>query len=289
LIIIDFSRLSIAGVIAMLGKHGDKIEEDLGRHFILNTVRNSINKHQAEFGKTDVVIACDAKGSTYWRKNVFPYYKFSRKKMRDDSNIDWGGIFELQKLMKDELREFFPYKVIEVEGAEADDIIGTIVHDQGNTSEKILLVGDDKDFFQLHSYMNFQQYDPVHRKKKIVCPNASLYLREQILRGDSGDDIPNVLSDDDTFAIPGKRQKPLRETKIKEFLGMKPEELPEQVRRNYARNEMLINLENTPQNLKDKILEDYNQQAGKSGNRAKLMNYFMSKRLRNLLEAIGDF
>lgn len=272
-------------MIATLGKYGDKIELDLGRHFILNTIRSAIQKNHGEFGKDDVVVACDSR--KYWRKDVFPYYKGKRGSDRDASNIDWDGIFEVQRVVKAELAEFFPYKVIEVLGAEADDIIGTLVHTCAPQGDRILLIGDDKDFYQLHSHMTFHQYDPVFRKKRVVCPNGDQYLKEQIFRGDGGDGIPNVLSDDDTFMVPGKRQKQLREVKLKEYLAVEPEKLPPEVYRNYKRNQQLIDLSYTPTEIKEKILKDYKQQHGKD--RSKLMKYFMDNRLRNLLESIGDF
>lgn len=284
MILIDYSRISIAGVIASFGKSGEKIEIDLARHFILNTIRSSKMKLQQQFGN-DVVIACDDRH--YWRKDVYPYYKAHRKKGRDASSIDWDGIFEANSLVKQELKEHFPYRVVEVDGAEADDVIGSLCHHFGNTSEKIVIVADDKDFFQLQGYMNVVQYDPIRRKKIITCPNPSRYLKEHIMRGDSGDGIPNFLCDDDQMVM-GTRATPMRAAKINEWLDKDPEEaFDEKQLRGFRRNEQLIDLTHIPKSLQINIVEEYENQGGKT--KAKLMDYFMDKRLRNLLESIGDF
>jgi 5'-3' exonuclease len=284
-ILIDYSRISIAGVIASFGKSGDKIELGLARHFILNTIRASKVKLQQEFGK-DVVIACDAR--RYWRRDVYPYYKANRKKGREESSIDWDGLFEANNQVKQELKEYFPYRVLEVDGCEADDVIGSLCHQFGNTSEKIVLVADDKDFFQLQAYMNVFQYDPIKRKKMITCPNPGLYLKEHIMRGDSGDGIPNFLSDDDTFVVDGKRSKPVREASLREWVKTAPETtFDEKQLRGYRRNEQLIDLKQIPNELQINIASEYEAEGGKT--RARLMDYFMEKRLRNLLESIGDF
>lgn len=284
MIIIDYSRISIAGVIVSFGKSGGKIETDLARHFILNTIRSSKSKLQREFGN-DIVIACDAK--RYWRRDVFPYYKAHRKKARDDSHIDWEGIFKANNLVKDELKEYFPYRVIEVDGAEADDVIGSLCHEFGNSAERIALVADDKDFFQLQAYMNVFQYDPIRRKKMITCPSPGRYLKEHIMKGDSGDGIPNFLSDDDQLVTP-KRATPIREAKLKEWVLSKPEDIfDERQLRNYRRNEQLIDLTHIPPDIQQKVIAEYHSQGNKDSSR--LMQYFMDMKLRNLLEHIGDF
>lgn len=286
MIIIDYSRISIAGIIVSFGKAGGKIDVDLARHFILNTIRSTKSKLKAEYG-TDIVVACDSNGSGYWRRQIFPYYKHQRKAQRDSSHIDWDSLFEANALVKAELKEHFPYRVLEVPGAEADDIIGSLCHEFGNTAERIVIVGDDKDFFQLQTYMNVFQYDPVRRKKMITCPAPTRYLREHIMKGDSGDGIPSILNDDDQM-VTSKRASPLRQTKLQEWLSKKPEEaFDERLLRNYRRNEQLIDLSFIPRDIQDKIVAEYHAQAGKTA--GNLMSYFMEKRLRNLLDHLSDF
>lgn len=267
--------------LATIGSHPDlKIEEDLLRHIVLNSIRSFNIKWKSEFG--NLVIATD--GLSCWRKKIFPYYKATRKKTRDSSKYDWKSIFEIMNKIKNELKEFFPYPVIYLDEAEADDIIATLVNSFGN--EKILIISGDKDFIQLHDKGEIIQYDPV-RKRIISHLSPSKYLKEHIIRGDAGDGIPNILTNDTSF-IKGERQKRLSTKKIEEWLEQDPSVFcNDEMFRNYKRNEQLIDLKSIPISLSQSILENYNKETGK--NRSKMLNYFIDKNLKNLLSDIGDF
>jgi len=268
---------------AQLGNHTNTVvEEDLLRHMVLNTIR-SLKSKFSEYG--ELVICCDDK--KVWRKEVFPYYKANRKKSRDDSELDWSHIFKCLSKIKSELKDYFPYRVIQVEGAEADDVIGTLVIKNGqllNTGEKILILSGDKDFIQLQVFGNVIQFDPV-RKKSLVCDNPILYTRELILKGDRGDGIPNILSADDCLAT-GARQKPIR---VERFSGLSNphNELSGDLLVNWKRNERLIDLTFTPEKIQNKIIKEYDEQAGKT--KEKLIQFLSEKRLKTLLEHVNDF
>jgi 5'-3' exonuclease len=191
-------------------------------------------------------------------------------------------------MIRAELKEFFPYKVIDIESAEADDIIGTLVNNFGtelNSGEPILILSGDKDFIQLHTYGNVKQYDPT-RKKWITHKDPHMFLKEHIMKGDSSDGVPNILSSDNCFVV-GDRQRPLTAKKIEQYMKVKPTELEASIARNYFRNEQLIDLSHTPEEIRTKVMESYNAQSNKD--RSKLMNYFIANKLRNLTEHIGDF
>ena len=177
-----------------------ELEEDLFRHMALNTIRNINSKFRNEYG--ELVIACDS--YKYWRRDYFPYYKAHRKRDREQSNIDWETVFDYFKKIKTELRENFPYKFIEVENAEADDVIATLV--QKIQDKKFLIVSSDKDFQQLQYLPNVDQWDPM-QNKFVKCSDPLEYLMDHIFTGDRGDGIPNILSADETF-VEGLRQKP---------------------------------------------------------------------------------
>lgn len=279
MILVDYSRLSIANIVAMAGMNSGEISVDFARHFILNSIRAAKVKLSGSFGK-EIVIACDS--NTYWRRDFFPYYKASRKAAKEASSFDWDALYKAADIVKQELKEYFPYKVIEIPGAEADDIIASICKEYGNMAERICIFADDKDFFQLQSYMNVVQYDPVRKRGFVTCPSPENYKKEHILRaGDDG--IPNILSDGDTFVVPGKRQKPLREAKMKELL----KSIPADLESNYNRNKTLIDFDEIPPELHTKIIEEY--QVEPKCNRNDLMNFFVEKKLRNLLSEIQDF
>jgi 5'-3' exonuclease len=187
-----------------------------------------------------------------------------------------------------ELKEYFPYRVIDVESAEADDIIATLVSNFGtelNTGEKLLILSGDKDFIQLHTYGNVSQYDPT-RKKWINHDDPERFLHEHILKGDAGDGIPNVLSADNVFVV-GDRQRPLTAKKLEKIMGTDLEEMDTNIARNYSRNANLIDLSFTPDFIRDKVMEQYNAQEGRD--RSKLLNYFIVNKLKNLTDHLSEF
>ena len=190
---------------------------------------------------------------------------------------------EITFQIKAEFKENLPYKYLEVYGAEADDIIATLC--KHNQNEKIMIVSGDKDFIQLHKYPNVKQYSPI-LKKMVNGHNPNTYIKEHILKGDTSDGIPNVLSQDDTF-IDGIRQRPLGRKKIENWLDMHIDDLPSEVKRNYQRNNTLINLDNVPEELEKEIMVSFSE--APCGDRSKLLNYFIQSRLKNLTNEIGEF
>jgi len=278
MIIVDFNQVMISNLMMQLGNHTNiPLEEGLFRHMVINSLRSYKQKFQSEYG--EIVIACDDRN--YWRKQVFPYYKANRKKNRDASEINWNQVFDIFNTIKTEIKEYFPYRVIQVESAEADDIIATLVTE--NKDKTILILSADKDFVQLQKYATVRQYDPI-RKKWIKEDNPQQYLYEHILKGDQGDGIPNILSDDDTF-VTDKRQKPMTQKKMELFKSQGISQ--EMLKRNFARNELLVDLTKIPDNIRNGVINKYNEENGKD--RSKLFNYFISHNLKLLMDSVGDF
>ena len=278
MIIVDFNQVMISNLMMQLGNHTNiPLEEGLFRHMVINSLRSYKQKFQSEYG--EIEIACDDRN--YWRKQVFPYYKANRKKNRDASEINWNQVFDIFNTIKAEIKEYFPYRVIQVESAEADDIIATLVTE--NKDKTILILSADKDFVQLQKYATVRQYDPI-RKKWIKEDNPQQYLYEHILKGDQGDGIPNILSDDDTF-VTDKRQKPMTQKKMDLFKSQGISQ--EMLKRNFARNELLVDLTKIPENIRNSVINKYNEENGKD--RSKLFNYFISHNLKLLMDSVGDF
>jgi len=282
ILILDFSSVIIANLHAQIGIHNMReVDEDLLRHMILNTIRSIRTKFKKE---GELIIACDM-GS--WRKGVYPYYKANRKKTKDASPLDWKKIFEIFAAMRTDLKNYFPYRVIEVQDAEADDVIAALVFEFGNdlplaSGEDILIMSPDKDFAQLHRFSNVKQYDPI-RKAWISVLDPDLFLKEQIIRGDTGDGVPNIMSDDDTFVIAEKRQKTMTAKRFEQLMATVPEEF----KKGHDRNTLMIDLRCSPQEIRNRVLEEYRAQAGKG--RSRLLNYFIEHRLRNLTASINEF
>ena len=281
MIIVDLNQVMISTLMMQIGNHKNiKLEEDLVRHMVLNSLRAHKVKFSAEYG--EMVIACDDKN--YWRKQVFPYYKANRKKEREASELDWNTLFESLNRIRQELKDYFPYKVIQIEHAEADDIIAVLVKEYNHLG-KILILSGDKDFGQLQKYPNVTQYSPV-LKKYISCTNPDLFLKEHILKGDSSDGIPNFLSEDNVFVM-GIRQSPVTSKRLAGWILQEPEQFcNEAMLRNYKRNQRLIDLEFVPDDIKTQTLEQYNTQIK---DRSKLFNYFIQYQLKNLMEHINEF
>ena len=281
MIIVDLNQVMISTLMMQIGNHKNiKLEEDLVRHMVLNSLRAHKVKFSAEYG--EMVIACDDKN--YWRKQVYPYYKANRKKEREASELDWNTLFESLNNIRQELKDYFPYKVIQVEHAEADDIIAVLVKEYNHLG-KLLILSGDKDFGQLQKYPNVTQYSPV-LKKYISCTNPDLFLKEHILKGDSSDGIPNFLSEDNVFVM-GIRQSPVTSKRLAGWILQEPEQFcNEAMLRNYKRNQKLIDLEFVPDDIKTQTLEQYNTQIK---DRSKLFNYFIQYQLKNLMEHINEF
>lgn len=281
MLILDLNQVMISNLMVQIGNYTNAaIDENMFRHMILNTIRSLNVKFRDDYG--ELVITAD--GGNCWRKTVFPYYKANRKKGQETSELDWASIFQCMNKIRTELKEHFPYRVIHLDGCEADDAIACLVNTFHKT-DNILILSGDKDFNQLH-YDSVKQYDPV-RKKFISCLNPEEYLEEHILRGDKGDGVPNILSDSDTFVL-GKRQKTLTQKKLDELKNTSlAGKFDHPLWRNYMRNSVLIDLSKTPDELKSKIIDSYEEQFNKTG--SKLMNYFMTNRLKNLMEHMGDF
>ena len=281
MILIDMNQISLASMMMHLHMSKSKeIDENMVRHMILNSLRMYRTRFSSEFN--ELVLCYDSKH--YWRRDYFPQYKSGRRKSREKSDLDWNAIFLCLNKIRDELRDNLPYKFVEVYGAEADDIIGVLCSEY---SEEIMIISGDKDFIQLQKFPNVKQYSPI-TKKMVNGKNPGGYLKEHIFKGDTSDGVPNVLSPDNTFTD-GLRQKPLTKKKIASWVEHNFEDVApnDEVKRNYQRNRKLIDLTYTPEELSSEIINTYKE--APYGDRSKLLNYFIQKRLRNLTESIGEF
>jgi len=284
-ILVDYNQVILASLFASIGNHTNiEIDENIIRHMFLNSIRSNRKKFTEKYG--EIIICADGKNT--WRREAYPYYKANRKKSRDESDLDWNNLFSIMNTLRDELKEFFPYKVIHIDHCEADDIIGTFIHDEGTElnmgAEQHLVLSADKDYIQLQTYANVDQFDPI-RKRWIKNQDPSQYLEEQILKGDTGDGVPNILSPDNCLAI-GQRQKPMTKKRISLYKGT-TENMDEETLRRFYRNKMMIDLAEVPQKYKDQIREELAKP--NVVGRSQLFNFFVKKKLKNLVSDIQDF
>jgi len=289
MILVDLNQVLLSGLMAQIanGKKmlgGMKLDESLVRHMVLMILKTHLKNFRKDYG--EVVLCCDNR--KYWRKEFFPFYKAGRKKTREKSDLDWHMIFDMLAKFKQELKENFPYKVIDVEGAEADDIIGTLVP-RHITSENILIISSDGDFLQLQMYntgkYKVKQYNPA-QKKFVVSEKPMDELKEKIIRGDKGDGIPNVLSSSDCF-VRDLRQTPISKSKFEKLMEKNYGDWEdENARIGFSRNQTLIDLRNIPDDIKEKIINNYEETIPVKG---KILDYFIANKLKNLIDVIEEF
>ena len=238
MIIIDMNQIALASVMMQLNMNKTTtVDEGMVRHMILNSIRNyrMMFKNEYSMLDRDTILAWDSKH--YWRRDYFPQYKAGRKKTRESSNLDWNNIFEVTNRIRDEIKENLPYKSVEVYGAEADDIIAVV----SKTNDSVMIVSSDKDFIQLHSD-TVKQWSPV-TKKELNGHDPNTYIKEHVLRGDSGDGVPNVLSPDHTFTD-GLRQKPLGKKRMEKMIHEGENSWSDEVKRNYQRSHTIYQKKN---------------------------------------------
>jgi len=279
MILIDLSQIMVASTMMSMGKDRTEVDISMIRHMILNSLRMYRQKYHEEYG--ELVLCCDGRHS--WRRDHFPQYKASRKTNRDADSRDWTQIFECLDTIKSELREFFPYKYLEIDESEADDIIGVLAR---IATEKVMIISGDKDFIQLQVRDNVDQYSPI-TKKIVYDVNPAKYLKEHILRGDSSDGVPNFLSADNCI-VDKIRQTPISKKKIELWIDQDPEDFcNEEQLRNYHRNMKLIDLQYTPSNIANQVGKQFNEVP--KGKRSGLLNFFIERKLNNLIQDIGEF
>jgi len=281
MIIIDFSGIAISSIAVQ-----KTLDENMIRHMILNSIRMYRSKFFKDYG--EVIIAAD--GPNNWRRGAFPQYKASRRKGRGESDFDWNEAFRILNMVREEIKENFPYKVIHEDGCEADDIIGTLAQNtqEFGNYEPVMIISADGDFKQLQQYDNVKQFSPLF-KKFVVDDHPRLNLAEKIIKGDKGDGVPNILSDDNVF-VEELRQTPVTKKKLNEVLNhLDTPDAPEPVWwRNFQRNELLIDLTKTPNHLKENILTSFTEQ-DQWGNKGKVLPYLINKKCKLLIECIEEF
>ena len=254
--------------------------KDAVRHSILNTIRAFNVKFREEYG--EMILCADA--ADPWRRDIFPNYKHQRRKGRVESQIDWDGLFKIMSEIREEFITKLPYKVLHIEKCEADDIIATLVAQQ--TEDLYLIISGDKDFIQLQHYGNVYQFSPLLKSFIGESEDATTFLREQIIKGDRSDGVPNILSDDDIF-LRDERQRPINKKRIEEWSNIDNIPLGSETRKYYDRNKKLIDLSMIPDSISESVINRYKNY--KDNDRSLLLQYFIDNKLKALIENINDF
>ena len=287
MILLDFSSIAMSAMFPRIEEFDE--DRNLIRHTMINIIRKYNADYRDDFGET--IVCMDAANS--WRREYFKPYKANRRKNRNNSIHDWDGIFKMINQVRDDIIQYSPFKCIWVDTCEADDCIGTIVEKTSGPEdcepEPTLIVSPDGDFKQLQKYPNVKQWSNI-QKKWVKSDDPEVELFEKICKGDTGDGVPNVLSDDDTL-VEGRRQTPLSKKKMNAIIQDLDEgELLYAASwyRNYQRNQTLIDLTKTPDELKTKIINNFEEQDPWK-NKSKVFPYLVSKRMNKLIESVQEF
>ena len=297
MLLVDYSQVALASILTFQRElKGTESEvKNLIRHVTLSTIKSYKKKYGKEYG--ELVICCD--GRKYWRKEFFEQYKGSRKKNRDASDLDWKLIFDTLSEMRDDISKYFPYRVIHVDRAEADDVIAVMTKwlqenqlvQQGLVEEtqKVLILSSDKDFKQLQLYPTVKQWSPM-QKKYVTASKQEIrdFMIEHIVKGDTGDGVPNILSKDDVFMV-GERQKPMSAKRLAEFIDKGFDACKnDDERRNWHRNATLVDFQFIPEDVQKCIVDTYLSNKP-NGDKMSIMQYLIDNKCRLLLDDIEDF
>ena len=281
MILIDLNQVMISNLMAQnRGNISELPSKDAVRHSILNTIRAFNVKFKDEYG--EMILCGDA--AEPWRRDIFPNYKHQRRKGRVESQIDWDGLFKIMSEIREEFITKLPYKVLHIEKCEADDIIATLVKQQ--TEDLYLIISGDKDFIQLQHYGNVYQFSPLLKSFIGESEDATTFLREQIIKGDRSDGVPNILSDDDIF-LRDERQRPINKKRLEEWSNIENIPLGSETRKYYDRNKKLIDLSMIPDSISESVINRYKNY--KDNDRSLLLQYFIDNKLKALIENINDF
>jgi len=242
------------------------------KHIVLNAFfYNSLEKNPSK-----IIIAVDERNS--WRKKVYSGYKENRAKSREDSLVDFGTFFPIMNEFINNLKEMFPnVYILKVNECEADDIIAVLTAELAKDDNRIELISTDKDFYQLHKFKNFKQFNPI-KKEYVVSMNPKKDLEVKILTGDKGDDIPAV-------------RERLGEKTAEKLLNEGLEELlqDEVVKKNFIRNRELIDFDYIPANLKEKIIQEYKNYPLNTMDRSIIWAWLLREKLKKLADEFQKF
>lgn len=283
--LIDFSQVIISSCIEYYHQTNSSIEMSLLRHITLNNILSY--KKKFKLNTDDIVLCLD--GKDYWRKAIFPYYKQNRKKGREQSKFDWVSFFQFFEQIKNEIKNELPFRVVECLSCEADDVIAVICKHQCPHQDKIIIISSDKDLIQIQNNIcnKVVQWSPFH--KKFISSKTNDYnLFEHVIRGDSGDGIPNIMSDDDVFIDDKKRSKPIRATNISQWENSGGFSLPESFCKSkemldrFNRNLKLIDLRYIPDHLVKNIIDTFLDFKKPPNN---IYSYLTKHQLKKILES----
>lgn len=263
------SRVFFTGPV---GGYSEKPDYDMMGYIIVDSIYRSMLKTKSN----EVIIALDS--TNVWRKDIFPRYKESRKKQREKVKIDWSKFYGEQNKIFEDISRYLPFKVLQVDRTEADDVIGVIVLNYKNKS--FVIISTDEDYKQLLSKRT-KLYQPI-KKKWVECSNPEKFIVMKCLDGQVKDGIFNVITPIDW---PAEKRKPsLGEEKVRRIIdgGYEDWLVSEGAVERFDLNRKLIDFNCVPENIKKNIIEKYKNY--KLPNLEEAYNFFKQRNFKSYLE-----
>ncbi len=137
---------------------------------------------------THCAMIFDKAGPTF-RNEIYPEYKSNRDSAPEDLKVQFEAIFEFSRLLN--------LPVIQMEGFEADDVIGSLAKKLASET-KVTIISGDKDLTQLVTddvymvdTMNDRTFTPDGVKSKFGVP-PEMIAEYLALIGDTSDNIPGA-------------------------------------------------------------------------------------------------
>lgn len=270
----DFHNLSARCYFAL-----DAMNPDipLWRFNVIDNIYNSLYKTNTD----EVVLAID--DSKSWRKLYWSRYKESRKTQRDKSEVDWNFYHsKLQELIND-IQENLPFKVLQVNNCEGDDIIAVLCKEVPNN---YVIISVDEDFLQLYGD-NVAIYNPHHKKQcYVTCEDTRQFIIKKCLTGQAKDGIFNIKTPLDW---PVDKRKPgfgeVAATKVMNEgyeKWLKDNGLEER----FKVNQTLMDFDMIPKAISTSILNTYNSY--KLPDPDKIYPFFAKNKFNTYLDDIGN-
>lgn len=242
------------------------------KHLVMSSFLYTIEQKKPN----KIIIAMEGRGN--WRKSIYPDYKGNRKKGRDESEINFEEFYEILDKFINDLKELFKnIYIMRINNCEADDVIAVMTEEFSKDKlNDIELISTDKDFIQLQKYKNFKQFNPI-KKEYVKSINPKRDLEIKIIIGDKSDNISGIKE-----RLGAKTAEKLLNGG--EFKKQTWEQMlnDKEIKNIFIRNRQLIDFNYIPENIKEKIVDEYNNyKIGKlDGN--KVWKWMISQRMSKL-------
>lgn len=293
--LVDFSQIILSSIMGAY-KPEDRLDLEMIRHITLNTIRSNVLKNRIKYPR--VILCMDNSKGGYWRKKHAWYYKFKRSEGREKSGWDFETIFDAIATIREELVEFMPYTVMDIQGIEADDHIAVLTKHFVSLGVPVMITSSDGDFTQLHGETKpaqVIQWSPI-RKEWVKPKNGSARrdLLFKCLKGDKKDGIAAMKSPEDHWTLSSEERKKspaIRKPELEAFLSASDEEIEEMLSeehlKRYKDNRFLLDFNFIPDDIQSMILTQYKE--SKPAPKSKMFNYFASRKLEKLIGNLSEF